>query len=200
MIVVRNILQRCCKINAITFIVKQILLAFFKIRNLKTLFYRIFTIALVIAHYYLVEKITPEQRVPNEKALLTFVVGWHFAFMVFKIGEETRRKKNDDLFHVIIGMTAPLAVITVLTFLLTPVLAWFDAEITQIECSYYTRRYVLMALYIIFNVLISVFPLVNNFMFFLSDGLILSQITTLYMFNEFSMTCLLSILPVLFVL
>lgn len=120
--------------------------------------------------------------------------------MLFKIAEETRKIKHDDLFHVIIGMTAPLGVITILVFLITPFMAWFNAEYTQIECSYYSWRYLIMALYIVFNILISVFPLVNNFMFFLSDGIILSQITTLYMFNEFSMTCLLSILPVLFVL
>ena len=50
------------------------------------------------------------------------------------------------------------------------------------------------------NVAISVFPLVNNFMFFLSDGIILSQLTTLYLYNEFSMSALLTILPCLFVL
>jgi 1,4-dihydroxy-2-naphthoate octaprenyltransferase len=58
----------------------------------------------------------------------------------------------------------------------------------------------MMFSYIVFNVLINVFPLVNNFVFFLSDGIILSQLTSLYMMNEFSMTCFLNVVPVLFVI
>lgn len=50
------------------------------------------------------------------------------------------------------------------------------------------------------NILINVFPLVNNFLFFLTDGLILSQLTSMYLFNEFSMSAMLTALPVLFVL
>lgn len=57
-----------------------------------------------------------------------------------------------------------------------------------------------MFFYIAFNIAINVFPLVNNFMFFLSDGLILSQLTSLYLFNEFSMSALLTIMPILFVI
>ena len=68
------------------------------------------------------------------------------------------------------------------------------------ETSYWSQRYLFMFLYIVMNVLINVFPLVNNFLFFISDGIILSQLTALYMVNEFSMSALLTALPFLFVL
>ena len=58
----------------------------------------------------------------------------------------------------------------------------------------------MMLLYIAMNIGIAVFPHVHNFIFFLSDGVILSQLTSLYLYNEFSMSALLTALPVLFVL
>lgn len=56
-IVAKNILFRCFKVNAILFIFKSLLFAVIKLRNLKTLLYRFFTIGLVAAHYFFVEKI-----------------------------------------------------------------------------------------------------------------------------------------------
>ena len=58
----------------------------------------------------------------------------------------------------------------------------------------------MLFIYIGFIVLTSLFPLVKNFLFLVSDGLILSQLTSLYLYNEFSMSALLTCLPVLFVL
>lgn len=94
--------------------------------------------------------------------------------MNFKIFEESRRKKNDEHIHIIAGVFIVLSIYTVATFLLTPFLAWFDSDLTKIDSSYFTLRYILMFFYILMNVIISVSPLVNNFMFFLSDGIILS--------------------------
>jgi 1,4-dihydroxy-2-naphthoate octaprenyltransferase len=54
--------------------------------------------------------------------------------------------------------------------------------------------------YIILNGLVSVFPHLKNFSFLITDGVILSQLTSIYLYNEFSMTALLTIMPVLFVL
>jgi hypothetical protein len=120
--------------------------------------------------------------------------------MNFKEFEESRRKKNDEQIHMIVALCGFLGVCSFLTILSTPFLSYFDSALTSLDASYYTLRYMLMFFYILMNIVISVCPLVNNFMFFLSDGLILSQLTSLYLFNEFSMSALLSILPFLFVL
>lgn len=182
------------------FLAKILVKSVFGFRNIKTLFYRFCTIGLVIAHYYIVERIPMDQWVHNEEAFLKFILFWHVIFMNFKAFEESRRKKNDQHIHIIAFIAGSLTVLTVLIFLSTPFLAWFDSKWTRIENSYYSLRYIMMFLYILMNVVINIFPLVNNFMFFLSDGLILSQLTSLYLFNEFSMSALLTILPVLFVL
>lgn len=58
----------------------------------------------------------------------------------------------------------------------------------------------MMFFYIVANSLQSFFPHVHNFAFFLSDGVLLSQLTSLYLYNEFSMSAILTILPVLFVI
>jgi hypothetical protein len=174
--------------------------SFIGIRNMKTLFYRLLTITLVLAHYIIVEKIEYENWVHNEHELLSFIVFWHIIFMNYKVIEETRRKKNIDHMHIIVLIVGVLSVYTLLTFICTPFMAWYDSDSTKIENSYYGWRYIMLGLYILMNIFINTFPLVNNFMFFLSDGLILSQLTALYLFNEFSMSALLTILPVLFVI
>jgi len=180
--------------------VRNIIRSVFGIRSIKTLFYRILTVALVLIHYYYVEKISIEEWLPNGYDLASFILTQHFIFMMFKVVEESRRKKNVECMHMIFSIIVCLSIYTLLTFILTPIYAWHDSEKTRLQTSYYTWRYIMMGLYIIMNIVINVFPLVNNFMFFLSDGIILSQITSLYMFNEFSMTSILTILPVLFVI
>lgn len=195
-----NLAKKCLSPQHIWFVLKNLFLSFLKIRNIKTLFYRFCTIAMVLIHYFFVEGITEEQMVHNEKELVTLVVTWHIIFMTFKIVEETRRKKNDIHFHMIATIIGILAAGTFLTVILTPFLAWFNCSITQLDTSYWTLRYFMLFLYIVMNIFINVFPLVNNFMFFLSDGIILSQITSIYLFNEFSMSALLTVLPFLFVL
>lgn len=95
------------------------------------------------------------------------------------------------------GFVAIPAVITILT---TPVLAWLQSRVTQLDTDYWTTRYLMTLLYILFNCASSVFPHVHNFLFLLSDGLVLSQLTSLYLYNEFSMSALLTTLPVLFVI
>jgi hypothetical protein len=155
---------------------------------------------MVCAHYILVEKIKYEDRVQNEIDLAVFVLGWHFVFMFFKNAEESRRKKNEDVKLAYIILVVLFVSTTILTCILTPILAWFNVEITNLQTNYWSLRYLMMFFYITFNIIINVFPLVNNFLFFLSDGIILSQITSIYLINEFSMSALLTVLPFLFVL
>lgn len=182
------------------FVLKCLFMSVFKIRNLKTLFYRLTTVAIVIAHYMIVEKIPQENRVHNEKYLLGFIIGWHLVFMNFKYGEQSRLKKNEDYKVASIGILAVFGIASLLVVLSAPILAYFDFEVMHMETSYWTWRYTYMLLYIIFNVIINVFPLVNNFLFFITDGIILTQLTSLYLVNEFSMTALLTALPFMFVL
>ena len=167
---------------------------------MKTLFYRLCTIAMVCVHYYIVENITVEEFVRNEQDLLVFIGCWHVVFMMYKNFEESRRKKNDNLKVLIAVMVIGFVASTALIILATPLLAWLDFGFTHLQTDYWFLRYLMMFLYIGFNIIINVFPLVNNFLFFLSDGIILSQIASIYLINEFSMSALLTILPFLFVL
>ena len=125
---------------------------------------------------------------------------WHIVFMNFKSAEESRRKKTENVRVANVGLVILLAAFTLLVLVLTPFIAWFNCDITQLKTDYWALRYMLMFFYILFNVIINVFPLVNNFLFFLTDGIILSQLTSIYLANEFSMSALLTILPFLFVL
>ncbi len=141
---------------------------------MKTLAYRLLTVGLVFMHYLHVEKMPLANRVENEYELLQLIVIWHVIFMNFKIAEESRRKKHEDLKTVIAIYIGALLVITLLVLLLTPFLAYFNFKVTKLDTNYWSLRYILMLFYIIFNILINTFPLVNNFLFFLSDGIILS--------------------------
>ena len=120
--------------------------------------------------------------------------------MMFKIADESRILRKELAVNTNIICTITLTIIVILIGVFTPILAYFDFEITHIKTDFWTLRYFAMFFYILFNVLINIFPLVNNFLFFISDGFILSQITCLYLANEFSITCFLSIAPVLFVI
>jgi hypothetical protein len=129
---------------------------------------------MVCVHYIVVEKIKYEDRVQNEIDLVTFLIGWHIVFMIFKNAEESRRKINEDFKIAIVILIATFAIISIVVCLATPFLAWFSFEAVFIQTNYWALRYMMMFFYIIFNVIINVFPLVNNFLFFLSDGIILS--------------------------
>lgn len=99
-----------------------------------------------------------------------------------------------------IGICFVFGGLSALTILLAPIFSWFDLEVTQLDTNYWSLRYLTMLVYIIGNAVLSVFPHVHNFLFFVTDGLLLSQLTSLYLYNEFSMSALLSILPVMFVI
>lgn len=184
----------------IWFLLKSIFLMVLKIRNIKTLFYRICTVAMVCVHYFVVEKIKIEDRVKNEYNLASFIIVWHLIFMYFKNFEETRRTKNKNAIVAITTMIIVFAISITITMLITPFLAYFNFEITSLKTNIWTMRYIMMFIYIIQNIFINTFPLVNNFLFFISDGIILSQLTSVYLVNEFSMSALLTVLPFLFVL
>lgn len=155
---------------------------------------------MVAAHYYIVEKIDYDKWVHNEYELISFILTWHFVTMNFKILQENKKKLTDEYFHITATICTVFGIYTVVTILCAPFLAWFDSSLTQIDISSYKGRYFLSFLYIIGNILNSVFPLARNFMFLITDGLILSQLTSLYLFNEFSMSAMLTCLPVLFVI
>lgn len=92
-------------------------------------------------------------------------------------------------------------VVSVAIILLTPIASWLNYKIAaDLDTSYWGGRYLYMLIYLLANGAISVFPHCFNFVFFISDGLILSQLTSVYLYNEFSMTCLLNLLPIFFVL
>lgn len=94
--------------------------------------------------------------------------------MFFKIVEESRLKKYSYYKTLIVIVAFILIGFTLLIVFVTPFASYFNFKITHMQTDYWTKRYFLMFVYILFNVLINVFPLVNNFLFFLSDGVILS--------------------------
>mmetsp|Transcript_332 Transcript_332/g.367 ORF Transcript_332/g.367 Transcript_332/m.367 type:complete len:136 (-) Transcript_332:473-880(-) len=119
--------------------------------------------------------------------------------MLLKIGEESKRKRLQSVKSFVVGIIVVICFCIAATVIATPFLAWFNFSLTHLDTNFWTLRYFFMLLYIGMNIAINLLPLVNNFMFFLSDGIVLSQLTSLYMFNEFSITCFISIAPVLFV-
>jgi hypothetical protein len=188
--------------KSVAFFLKCLVLSVFKPSNLTLLGYRALTVAAVLAHYVVVERIDYWQQAvrENEQAFITLVLAWHLVSVNLKVAEESRRKKNIQHTNLILAIVAMFAIPGIVVILLTPFFAWFDVSLTHLHTSYWTTRYLLTLLYILMNCVTSIFPHVFNFLFFLSDGVILSQLTSLYLFNELSMSALLTILPLHFVL
>jgi hypothetical protein len=92
---------------------------------------------MVCVHYIVVEKIKYEDRVQNEIDLVTFLIGWHIVFMIFKNAEESRRKINEDFKIAIVILIATFAIISIVVCLATPFLAWFSFEAVFIQTNYW---------------------------------------------------------------
>ncbi len=136
----------------------------------------------------------------NEISFAKLIIIWHLVFMLSKVGEYSKFTKNERHKIAIFVIAGSIGIPSIIILLFTPLFAWFNYEFTQMDTSYWTLRYLMLFFYIVFNTLTSIFPHVYNFLFFISDGIILGQLTSLYLFNEFSMSVMLSTLPVLFVL
>jgi hypothetical protein len=122
-------------------------------------------------------------------------------FMILRVLDERKMQSVTEqkrFIRTIIG--AVFGIPGAIVVLLTPILSWFNFSVTSLDTSYWTLRYLILLFYILFNVLTSVLPHLKNFAFLITDGVLLSQLTSLYLYNEFSMTALLTIMPVLFVL
>jgi hypothetical protein len=72
-------------------------------------------------------------------------------------------------------------VINVMLILIMPLLAYFNFKVTALESDYWTQRYLLLLVYMI----LEVFPFgaIDNFVLLMADGIILSQIVSVYMYN-----------------
>ena len=186
----------------LVFVVKSLVLSIVKLSNLAILIQRALTVLLVLAHYQYIEGIDywSQSIRQNEIAFGMLIVMWHVVSMNFKVAEESRRMKHATKINAIIFLCGLFGIPALITIVMTPLLAWLNFGVTTLDSSYWTLRYMMVLLYIALNSITSVFPHVHNFLFFLSDGLILSQLTSLYLYNEFSMSALLTCLPVLFVL
>jgi len=160
------------------------------------------TVIIVICHYQFIEGIDYFSNAirENEWSFITLIGIWHLVFMNIKILEESRRKKYEEYKIVPLFIAGIFAVPGILSIILTPFLSWFNFSCTHLETSYWTLRYIILFLYLVLNIATSVFPHLHNFLFFLSDGLLLSQLTSLYLYNEFSASAFLTLLPPLFVL
>lgn len=136
---------------------------------------RILTIFLVMAHYEYVEKIdymTKGVR-ENEMSFIKLILVWHLIFMICKLAEYSKFLKNERHKIVIYGLCGAVGIPGVIAILFTPILAWFNYEITKLDTSFWTLRYLMLLLYIVMNIFTSVFPHVYNFLFLISDGIIL---------------------------
>ena len=185
------------------FVLKIFLKGLFSPENILTLIMRFLTVILVIFHYQIIEGIDYWSQAvrANEKAFLQYILMWHLVFMMLKVFDERKFQLTPEpqrTIKLIIG--AIFGVPSALLVLLTPILSWFNFQYTFLDTSFWTWRYLIMLPYIILNVLTSVFPHLKNFSFLMTDGVILSQLTSIYLYNEFSMNALLTIMPVLFVL
>lgn len=117
------------------------------------------------------------------------------------MADERQIQKNAAHKKAAFGIAITVGALSVAVILLTPFAAWFGAKIaSELDVRFWTSRYMVMLAYLLMNATTAVFPHTFNFLFFLSDGVLLSQLTSLYLYNEFSMTCLLNLLPIFFVL
>jgi hypothetical protein len=71
--------------------------------------------------------------------------------------------------------------INVVLIFIMPLLAYFNFKVTSLESDYWTQRYLLLLVYMI----LEVFPFgaIDNFVLLMADGIILSQIVSVYMYN-----------------
>jgi hypothetical protein len=132
---------------------------------------------MVLAYYSLVEKVDYFQDGlrQNEIPLISFVVTWHIICNLLRVLDEKRQFKHHAYRELMIGIGVVVGALSVLTIILTPIFSWFDwFKVGQMDTSYWTLRYLTMFLYILLNASISIFPHVRNFVFFLSDQLLLS--------------------------
>jgi hypothetical protein len=126
---------------------------------------------------------------------------WHFAYVAMRVADERLIAKYTQFRKEMFGIAVVVGGLSAVVILLTPVAAYFGFKVANdLDTSYWTLRYLVMLLYIAMNAGMSIFPHSFNFIFFLSDAVLLSQLTSLYLYNEFSMTCLLNLLPIYFVL
>lgn len=181
---------------------KCLALSVVKPSNIALLLQRWMTVLIVVAHYQWIEGLdywTAALR-QNECAFIKLILAWHLVFTNLKVLEEGKRLKYAQQAKALLFVAGLVAIPAAITILTTPVLAWLHARVTLLDTEFWTTRYLMILLYILFNCASSVFPHVHNFIFFLSDGVVLSQLTSLYLYNEFSMSALLTTLPVLFVI
>ena len=121
--------------------------------------------------------------------------------VVLRLADERQIQKNAAHKKAAFGIAITVGALSVAVILLTPFAAWSGAKIaSELDVRFWTSRYMVMLAYLLMNAATAVFPHTFNFLFFLSDGVLLSQLTSLYLYNEFSMTCLLNLLPIFFVL
>lgn len=79
-----------------------------------------------------------------------------------------------------------------------PMLTWFNYQITVLNTDFWTMRFALIMVYIV----LENFPFgaIDNFVLLVADGIVLSQLVSIYLFNMLSMKCILFLLPPLFML
>jgi hypothetical protein len=91
-----------------------------------------------------------------------------------------------------------MIIFTLLIIVAWPGIAWLDWKITALSTDFWTTRFVLIFAYI----LVENFPFgaIDNFVLLVADGIMLSQIVSIYLFNMVSMKCILFLLPPLFMM
>lgn len=91
-----------------------------------------------------------------------------------------------------------LIVIGVSLVLTWPILTWFNFSMTALNTDFWTSRFLLILVYIV----LENFPFgaIDNFVLLVADGIVLSQIVSIYLFNMVSMKCILFLIPPLFML
>ena len=106
---------------------------------------------------------------------MKLILCWHMIFMILKVLDErklqsaTEQKRN---IRTIIG--AVFGIPSAIVVLLTPILSWFNFSVTFLDTSFWTIRYLILLPYILFNVMTSVLPHLKNFVFLMTDGVLLS--------------------------
>jgi len=164
---------------------------------------KLLTIAGVIVFYTAIEKVPATEMLHQNIRTLSIFVLWQHVHCALHLNMEpilTNQRENALQYARRVGGTVFVYVVFFSTFVITllwPFLSYYNFRMTSVDTDYYTLRYVYYFAYIVLNNLR--IASMDNVQMLLADGLLLSQITSMLLYNELSLKLALFLLtPFLF--
>ena len=129
-----------------------------------------------------------ERLIQNEESLATFLSFYHVLSLVPVSYNPIWFKSN--ILYVFSTIFFSLVCVLALCW---PFLAWYDYKATRMDTNYWTLRYILYFWYLLLsNIRLGA---IDCAQLLICEGILLSQITSILLYNEMSLDCLLFCLP-----